>query len=170
MRRAESAAPAPLAPRAAGSRRRLLSAAGLPTTRDENWRYANLRALERLDFVPAAPAASAPPTSPCPQPCPASRASCSWMGASRPRSRPPRWGLSPPLATATGAGAARPHGTDGRFALLNEAFATDGAVIRVPGGAPPARLELMFLASAAADSGGSYPRIELELPPARSWS
>src|SRR5207248_1296986 len=33
-----------------------LSAGGLPTSRDENWKYANLRPLERLRFVPAAPA------------------------------------------------------------------------------------------------------------------
>src|SRR5256885_7705558 len=33
-----------------------LTASGLPTSRDENWKYANLRPLERLRFVPAAPA------------------------------------------------------------------------------------------------------------------
>jgi hypothetical protein len=51
---------------AAGGRRRAalaaLTARGLPTSRDENWKYANLRALERLRFVPAAagdPAAAA---------------------------------------------------------------------------------------------------------------
>ena len=30
-----------------------LTAHGLPTSRDENWKYANLRPLERLRFVPA---------------------------------------------------------------------------------------------------------------------
>src|SRR5213079_203594 len=33
-----------------------LAASGLPRARDENWKYANLRPLERLRFVPAAPA------------------------------------------------------------------------------------------------------------------
>ena len=31
-----------------------LTRAGLPTSRDENWKYANLRALERLRFAPPA--------------------------------------------------------------------------------------------------------------------
>jgi len=33
-----------------------LTASGLPTSRDENWKYANLRPLERLRFNPAPPA------------------------------------------------------------------------------------------------------------------
>src|SRR6185312_17551802 len=36
-----------------------LAARGLPTTRDENWRYTNLRPLERARFVPVAAAAAA---------------------------------------------------------------------------------------------------------------
>src|SRR5437660_10483037 len=35
-----------------------LTASGLPTSRDENWKYANLRPLERLRFVPAPGTAS----------------------------------------------------------------------------------------------------------------
>src|SRR5436305_7464828 len=52
------AALAPAGPTAARRRTALaaLSAGGLPTSRDENWKYANLRPLERLRFVPAAPA------------------------------------------------------------------------------------------------------------------
>ena len=42
---------------AAATRRRTalaaLTASGLPTSRDENWKYANLRPLERLRFIPA---------------------------------------------------------------------------------------------------------------------
>src|SRR5690348_3507701 len=41
-----------------------LAARGLPTTRDENWRYTNLRPLERARFAPAAAPASAAPTPP----------------------------------------------------------------------------------------------------------
>src|SRR5579863_786538 len=48
---------------AAAARRRAaiesLTAHGLPTSRDENWKYASLRALERLRFSPAANAAAA---------------------------------------------------------------------------------------------------------------
>src|ERR1700733_1037827 len=41
-----------------------LRAHGLPATRDENWKYANLRALERVHFAPqsAQPAAARPAT------------------------------------------------------------------------------------------------------------
>src|SRR2546429_6673161 len=48
----------PAGPTAARRRTALaaLSAGGLPTSRDENWKYANLRPLERLGLVPAAPA------------------------------------------------------------------------------------------------------------------
>ena len=34
-----------------------LASEGLPVTRDENWKYANLRALERVRFAPAQAAA-----------------------------------------------------------------------------------------------------------------
>src|SRR5436309_13712643 len=44
-------------PPALAARRRTalaaLTASGLPTSRDENWKYANLRPLERLRFIPA---------------------------------------------------------------------------------------------------------------------
>ena len=53
---------------------------------------------------------------------------------------------------------------DARFALLNAAFATDGAVIRVPSGTQaPVQIELLFVASAESGSGASYPRVELRL-------
>ncbi|MHB1872522.1 MAG: hypothetical protein ACYCT1_16930, partial [Steroidobacteraceae bacterium] len=38
-----------------------LCALGLPATREENWRYANLRVLERARFTPAPPEAATPP-------------------------------------------------------------------------------------------------------------
>jgi Fe-S cluster assembly protein SufD len=71
---------------------------------------------------------------------------------------------------------------DERFALLNEAFATDGVAIHVAGdsraagstsgagSAPaaggtdtPVQIELLFVASADAQAGASYPRVELTL-------
>src|SRR5260370_19889938 len=39
-----------------------LAASGLPTSRDENWKYANLRPLERLRFIPAPAAQPLTPT------------------------------------------------------------------------------------------------------------
>ncbi|HTY49305.1 MAG TPA: hypothetical protein VMB48_06415, partial [Steroidobacteraceae bacterium] len=53
---AEYAATAPALPPAQAARRRqalqTLLARGLPGVRDENWRYANLRALEKARFAP----------------------------------------------------------------------------------------------------------------------
>ncbi|HEU5442325.1 MAG TPA: SufD family Fe-S cluster assembly protein [Steroidobacteraceae bacterium] len=45
-----------------------LSERGLPTTREENWRYTNLRPLERARFAPAAGSAAAGATSATPAP------------------------------------------------------------------------------------------------------
>jgi Fe-S cluster assembly protein SufD len=170
--------------RSAGAARRraamtALAAGGLPTSRDENWRYANLRPLERLRF---APAAGPPPHS--------ARAAVEAAllpalpgfaryvfldGVFAPAlsdARTPAAVLSP-LAAAGDAAARADRGATGslspdeRFALLNEAFATDGAAILVPGNASPgsARLELVFVSTADAQAGASYPRAEVRLEP-----
>jgi len=55
---------------------------------------------------------------------------------------------------------------DERFALLNQAFATDGLIIEVDETHErPLQLEVLFVASAAAENGGSYPRLEVRLHP-----
>ena len=55
---------------------------------------------------------------------------------------------------------------DQRFALLNEAFATDGLRIDVAAtSGAPLQLEVLFVASAPAQSGASYPRLEVHLEP-----
>ena len=55
---------------------------------------------------------------------------------------------------------------DERFALLNQAFATDGLVIEMrKASAAPLQLEALFVASAEAQSGASYPRLEVRLSP-----
>jgi len=152
-----------------------LTRAGLPTGRDENWKYANLRPLERLRFTPAstdapasveglppavgayvrylfvdgvfAPALSAP--------LDGTRASVRRLGA----------------AAGTALPSLRDSSADERFALLNEAFATDGIEIgSKAGGADPVRLELVFVASADAQAGASYPRLQLRLEPGSSLS
>jgi Fe-S cluster assembly protein SufD len=160
-----------------------LEARGLPSSRDENWRYANLRSLERVRFLPA-PAAEALPELPAAFPgiaryvfidgrfAPAASAPLS-SGAVHTADtaadaavigllsqRPTVDAAEPPAAEPAGAG------TDERFALLNEAFATDGLVIDIPGaGTGPAQLEVLYVASAAAESGASYPRLEIRLAP-----
>jgi Fe-S cluster assembly protein SufD len=154
-----------------------LTAHGLPSTRDENWKYANLRTLERLRFVPAASAAAAtnpsvlaadlPPALPgcarylfvdglfapalsAPQVCDAARVTS--LAAAAPLAQ---------AAALQSAAWAEPQSVDERFLALNEAFATDGASIHVSSGS--ASIELLFVARADAQAGASYPRVELSL-------
>jgi Fe-S cluster assembly protein SufD len=183
-----------------------LAAEGLPTSRDENWKYANLRPLEKVRFAP--PLGSQPgegpgitladlpahvegyarytfvdgvfsPTLSSPvrksgitvtslrsghsqaaSPAPAALTSA--------RANPPR-----PVAVPSG-GASAPalfpdplttrSSKDARFALLNDAFATDGASIRVSAGTDcPTCIELVFVANVDAQAASSYPRVELEV-------
>lgn len=161
-----------------------LACVGLPLGRDENWRYANLRPLERLTFTPALLGAAdqlpaALRAADLPPPLPGYARYVFVDGAFAPALSAPLDATAVrvrPLATAPDGrhpgladGATRAAGAadaDQRFALLNEAFATDGAALAVPAGAgAAARLELLFLASADAGLGASYPRIELELEP-----
>ena len=159
-----------------------LAVTGLPGSRDENWKYANLRPLERASFTPAAltppdgavaatvaaglperltgfaryvfvDGVLAPSLSDPPGASPATFTSLAARGDDR--TTPPT-----PLVPR------RELGPDQRFALLNEAFATDGAAIEVGAGHEAARLELIFVASAEAQLGASYPRVELNLAPA----
>jgi Fe-S cluster assembly protein SufD len=154
-----------------------LTASGLPTSRDENWKYANLRPLERLRFIPAtATAALAATDLPAAIPgfaryvfvdgafAPAlSAALNSTAAAVTPLAAAPDAGQAPAAMPAHTPAAGAP--ADERFALLNEAFATDGAAIRVAAHNAEVRLELVFVASADALIGASYPRVELQLDP-----
>ncbi|HYB66052.1 MAG TPA: SufD family Fe-S cluster assembly protein, partial [Steroidobacteraceae bacterium] len=158
-----------------------LALTGLPGSRDENWKYANLRSLERASFTPAAltPPADgvgaafaaalperlagfaryvfvdgvfAPALSDAPSASPARVATLAARADDRD---------TPPTALVP----RRELGADQRFALLNEAFATDGAAIDVGAGHEAAHLELVFIASAEGQLGASYPRLELRLAP-----
>ncbi|MGP8035348.1 MAG: SufB/SufD family protein [Steroidobacteraceae bacterium] len=166
-----------LSPHLPGAARRsaaltALAASGLPGARDENWKYANLRPLERASFAPAAPAVLAAPALPTPLPGFARYVFIDGIFSPTlsDRAADSRALLTPLAAGAhrhdpepTAHVAGRVAGVDQRFALLNEAFATDGAAITVAASAHPARLEVVFVAGAEAPSGASYPRIELEL-------
>jgi Fe-S cluster assembly protein SufD len=175
---ANAAAALPPAGPAAARRRTALAAlraSGLPTSRDENWKYANLRPLERLRFIPAtATRALAATDLPAAIPgfaryvfvdgafAPAlSAALNSTAAALTPLAAAPDDGQAPAAMPAQSPAPGAP--ADERFALLNEAFATDGAAIRVAAHHEPVRLELVFVASADALSGASYPRVELQL-------
>jgi Fe-S cluster assembly protein SufD len=145
-----------------------LLAQGIPTSRDENWRYANLRPLERARFAPAERSAQTLTMPALPAPIPgydryvfvdgAYAAHAAASGASR--------DIVVRTLAASAAGPAaesdREGGAELPFALLNDAFAVDGAEITVTAGAPRlACIEFVFLSTAAAERGTSYPRLSL---------
>ena len=137
-----------------------LTAEGLPTSRDENWKYAQLRALERLRFVPAAAQLGALPTLPAPIEGFARYVFID--GRLAPEHSAAASDVFTSLAAAPAGGGVPRRGTDERLALLNDAFANDGARLRLDAGAA-ARVELVFVARAESEHGASYPRIELDL-------
>lgn len=164
-----------------------LIARGLPSSRDENWRYANLRPLERVRFAPA-PAQADPAPEQLPPPIPGyaryvfidGRFAAAASGPASPRpgvtvraaSRTPGAGAAAAGVAdigATGAEAAGPGEStpDGAFALLNDAFALDSAEIEVgaAASAEPACIEVVFAASAPAQQGASYPRLRVSAAP-----
>jgi len=150
-----------LRPAAAAAALEALTAHGLPSSRDENWKYANLRPLERLRFAPAAAALDALPALPPPV---SGFARYIFVDAvlSAAASAAPGEVVQRLSDTAGALGAARPS-RDERFALLNEAFATEGTRIALPAGAAPLRLELLFIASADITAGACYPTVRVEL-------
>jgi Fe-S cluster assembly protein SufD len=164
-------------PAAAGRRAALaaLERTGLPSSRDENWKYANLRSLEQVRFLPAPAAPALPSAVDLPGPLPGIARLVFIDG----HFAPAHSALIPVGAAAvtllSQAAEARRADVDGaraadavdqRFALLNQAFATDGLAIEVrKAGAAPLQLEILFVASAAAQSGASYPRLEVRLAP-----
>ena len=210
-----------------------LAAEGLPTSRDENWKYMNLRPLEKVRFAPPAvsiPAGPAPGAQPSLKvadlpagiegyarytfvdgvfapglstPVPRAGVAVTPLRGSLmadaktpagPRSDAPA-GAGPattthgsasaahagdagPVSVSTDAAMAARGGPalssvrlgdaqrlkDARFALLNDAFATDGASIRVAAGTDcPTCIELVFVATVEAQTGSSYPRVELHV-------
>jgi Fe-S cluster assembly protein SufD len=131
---------------------------GLPTTRDENWRYANLRTLEKASFLPAISVATVG-TADLPAPIAGFARFVFIDGA-----------FATHLSAAPGAiGAATLSRLQGGlptpeqpFALLNEAFAADGADIQVTADAPSAEIEVLFY---SASPGAAYPRLNVQLAP-----
>ena len=130
---------------------------GLPTTRDENWRYANLRALDKASFLPGTSAAAVAADLPAPL---EGFARFVFVDGA----------FAPQLSAAPGAigaavlsrlqGALPSH--DQAFALLNEAFASDGADIQVAASDSPVDIKLVFH---SASTGAAYPRLNVHLAP-----
>jgi Fe-S cluster assembly protein SufD len=135
-----------------------LLARGLPTTRDENWRYANLRALEKASFAPAASIAAVK----------AAELPAAIAGFARFVFVDGQF--APQLSAATDAAGAATltrllgelPAHDQAFALLNEAFANDGADIQVAASAAPVDIEVLFY---SASPVATYPRLKVRLAP-----
>jgi Fe-S cluster assembly protein SufD len=141
-----------------------LAERGLPTTRDENWRYSDLRALDRASFQSlAAPQDTRPALS------------AALDGYTRfvfidghlvP-------GLSAPLdaslslrvvrAFAPDARALQTPTPDERFALVSDAFAPDGLHVTATGADAVANLEVLFVSTSDGKTGTSYPRLFVEV-------
>ena len=144
-----------------------LTAEGLPTSRDENWKYANLRPLEKVRFAPVA--AGAPNLTPAQLPAVIEGyARYTFVDGvfapalSSPESAATRQAAAT-IVPVTHAGRSL-RAKDAGFALLNDAFATDGASIRVAREPDrPTCIELVFVASVEATAGASYPRVELHV-------
>jgi Fe-S cluster assembly protein SufD len=151
-----------------------LASGGLPGSRDENWKYANLRSLERARFIPAPPAPALAALGDLPAALPAiaryvfvdGRFAPEASAALGPAGTVRRMAQPADVRAAPEAPATRAPRADERFALLNQAFATDGLVIDIDERhGMPLQLEVLFVASAEAPSGASYPRLEVRLHP-----
>ena len=165
-----------------------LEAQGLPVSRDENWKYANLRSLERMRFLPVPAPETLPTLDQLPESLPGvpryvfvdghfAPAVSTTLAHAAARAttlsqRPDAASADAASADAASADTATVDSVpaegvtrgDRRFALLNEAFGTDGLRIEVPAaGSAPLQLEVVFVASAPAQSGASYPRLEIHL-------
>lgn len=139
----------------------VVSEAGLPTSRDENWKYANLRALEKVRFVPTIGATddaalALPP---------------SIEGFDRHVFVDGRFapGLSVELGerdgvtVRAGALATTPLDElrgDARFAAVNLAFATDALDVSATS-ATARGIEVVFVATQAGQTAASYPRLQV---------
>ena len=147
-----------------------LASRGLPTTRDENWKYANLRPVENVRFAPSVAGAQSDITlAELPPPIEgyARYVFIDGVLAAALSAAGDRAGVTVTSLRASSPGkapAARTTHPDGRFALLNDAFVTDGARLYVPRGADcTACLEIVFVATEAAQTAASYPRLDLDV-------
>jgi len=142
---------------------------GLPTSREENWRYANLRALERASFAPTPTAAGDERAwrALLPPPVPGFTRILVVDGVRDAAARTGAEAASESASDVAHESAPEsvpaPPPADGRFALLNEAFALDAFAITTTGGTrTPQALELVYLSSG---TGAAYPRARIEVAP-----
>jgi Fe-S cluster assembly protein SufD len=133
----------------------------LPTRRDENWRYANLRSLEAVrSFLPA-PEGTANPT--LPPALPGYSRLVFIDGRHRPEFSLPDAALLASLRGAEARGRATaplPFASagDGRLGLIAKMFAPDPLTLSVPG-----RLALELVSIATGSAGGNYLELDVQL-------
>jgi Fe-S cluster assembly protein SufD len=152
--------------RAAAELLRAALAPGLPTNRDENWKYASLRTLERLRLTSVAPAAAA---------LDAAAALLPERLAGHCRVVLVDGHFAPSLSDAPTAGlivAAEPQqpapaagvaaDADLRWLAVNAAFAA-GAVRLVAEASSTHAVEICSVTTLAGTTGGAHPRVELQL-------
>jgi len=145
----------------------VLSSKGLPTTRDENWRYANLRPLEKTAFRSVA---STGPSKVALTDLPPTIAGYSryvfidgTFAAGLSATTSPK-GVTVTAGATSGRQASDAASGDERFALLNDAFATDAAFVHAPKDADcTACVEVLFVATEPSTNAASYPRLEIEV-------
>jgi Fe-S cluster assembly protein SufD len=160
----EELAATPRAPEATAALRAAL-AHGLPTTRDENWKYASLRALDKARLTPVVPAAAA---------LEAARALLPARLDAHLRIVLVDGQLAPSLSDALAAGlrfvTTGTHGVaaavagDLRWAAVNAAFAS-GTLELEAGGKTPVAVEVCCVTTLQAAAGGVHPRLALRLAP-----
>jgi Fe-S cluster assembly protein SufD len=138
-----------------------IAAKGLPTTREDGWKYANLRPLDKVRFTPSQGAQVSASDLPAPV------GEYSRFVFVDGRFAPELSATGSHAGVTVKAGSQLSHAFEGhedRFALLNEAFATDGAHVHAPKGADCAAcIEILFVATESAQNAASYPRLELQV-------
>jgi Fe-S cluster assembly protein SufD len=141
-----------------------LAELGWPSPRDEQFRYTNLRAFERLkgfrppaaESAPAAALAALQAQIELPAPLPGFERLIFLDGR--------RIDGGHPMLAAPAEQAAAPTvwPAEQRLGLLGDMFASDAARLKIRG---EAAIEILFVSSARAAGAASYPRIELRLEP-----
>lgn len=144
-----------------------LARLGWPQGRDEQWRYANLRALERIgSFAPArlrgSPGA-APPGGAALPPVTAGFERLVFVDGVRERASEGA-AAAEAAAASTGARIAQstPWTPEQRLGLLSDMFAQDTALLRVQ---RQAAIEVLFITTERASGAAVYPRLRIELAP-----
>ena len=149
------------AQRAAAAALRVLA---LPTRHDENWHYADLRAIESVQrFAPGPAAAAALPDLPAPLPGFTRLLLCD--GQLHPASAPALAGTTalqrlPHAATNAGAADAFDASVDGSLGLIAGMFAPEPLALRVQG-----QLALEIIAVGAVGAAARYTDVAIELAP-----